>query len=556
MLVVPTSRIILLKNPIEIDYMNELTFSTKQDQYNYFYNLPKIECERATYQRKDGVVRFPTDDETGYNFDDLIQYNYCMYQNDNWSDKWFYAFVKNVTFDNTGMSLIEIETDVWQTWMFDITLKDSFIEREHVNNDTFGNHTVPEGLETGEFVINSVGEVSSKLRAGYYIIAINKFPANLTKAFGKYYGNVASGLAYYLVRTAAALGLFIKAFDNLGIGDGIVNIFAIPVGIVSLPDPFPTVSIVGGGDTGGTVEVAAYEIPSDTIPYAIETSLEIAMNTTLNGYTPKNNKMFTSEFNYLLLNNNAGQEVKYNYEDFISTPKFNIDGVICPGCSIKMYPVNYKKYNDIRNTATPGQTETHRPHFEPLEFNYGITAGKYPTCSWTNDAYTNWLTQQAVNEKYNDARQVLGFAGKSVDESFKYSDVLMPLVDNIMNKMQTRAIHQFMPNQTSGNINSGDVAYSSSALGLQYAKMSVRYEFASKIDNFFSHFGYRVNEFKTPNINTRTYWNYIKTSVCNLIGDIPQGDLEKIKDIFNKGVTFWHDPSKFLDYSQNNTIVT
>ena len=39
MLIVPTSRIILLKNPIEIDYNNELTFNSREAQYNYFYKF-------------------------------------------------------------------------------------------------------------------------------------------------------------------------------------------------------------------------------------------------------------------------------------------------------------------------------------------------------------------------------------------------------------------------------------------------------------------------------------------------------------------------------------
>ena len=89
MLVVPTSRIILLKNPIEMDYNHELTFISRQAQFNYFYNLPKIECDNATYQRKDNVIRFPTNEQTNIDYDDLIQYNYCMYQNDKWSNKWF-----------------------------------------------------------------------------------------------------------------------------------------------------------------------------------------------------------------------------------------------------------------------------------------------------------------------------------------------------------------------------------------------------------------------------------------------------------------------------------
>ena len=31
--------------------------------------------------------------------------------------------------------------------------------------------------------------------------------------------------------------------------------------------------------------------------------------------------------------------------------------------------------------------------------------------------------------------------------------------------------------------------------------------------------------------------------------------MQKIKDIFDNGITFWHNPSTFLDYSQSNNIV-
>ena len=216
-----------------------------------------------------------------------------------------------------------------------------------------------------------------------------------------------------------------------------------------------------------------------------------------------------------------------------------------------MYPINYKKYSDARTPT--------RPHFEPLEFNYGITAGKYPVGSWTNDAYTNWLTQQSVNEKYNDARQILGYANKDyMDVADVTGSIVMPLADNILNKMQSRAMHEFIPNQTSGNVNAGDVSYSSMALGFQYAKMSVRYEFAVKIDNFFSRFGYRVNDIKTPNLSSRTKFNYIKVGGSDELihGDIPASDLEKINAIFRKGTTIFHDYSTFGNYTQTNSIVT
>ena len=155
MVVTPNTNITLLKTPFELDSLNQLTFSSKQAQYNYFNSLPKLSYDNATYQRKDGVIAFPTS-PTGVTYEDLIQYNYCMYQNESYDDKWFYAYITKVTYDNNGMSYIEIETDVFQTWQFDITYKPSFIDREMLakSDDIIGANTIPENLETGDYVVN------------------------------------------------------------------------------------------------------------------------------------------------------------------------------------------------------------------------------------------------------------------------------------------------------------------------------------------------------------------------------------------------------------------
>lgn len=88
--------------------------------------------------------------------------------------------------------------------------------------------------------------------------------------------------------------------------------------------------------------------------------------------------------------------------------------------------------------------------------------------------------------------------------------------------------------------------------GFSFYKMSIKQEYAKIIDNFFSMFGYKVNEVKIPNVTGRQNWNYVKTIDANILGDIPQEDMQKLKDIFNSGVTFWHNPNTFLDYSQSN----
>ena len=150
MAVTPDTEIILLKVPLELDNKNQLTFSNSTAQYNYFYNCPKIIADNCTYQRKDSIVRFPA------HIDSILEYNYCMYQNEYYSNKWFYCFITDKKYINDNMTELTIKTDVFQTWQFDLTYKRCFVEREHVNDDTIGLHTVPEQLEIGDYVQNSV----------------------------------------------------------------------------------------------------------------------------------------------------------------------------------------------------------------------------------------------------------------------------------------------------------------------------------------------------------------------------------------------------------------
>lgn len=549
MLVVPTSRIILLKNPIEIDYNHELTFSSKQSQYNYFYNLPKVECDRATYQRKEGVIRFPTNEETNVDYDDLIQYNYCMYQNDKWSDKWFYAFIKNVTYDNNGMSYVEIETDVWQTWMFDITFKNSFIEREHVNDDTFGLHTVPEGLDTGEYIINECDEFTGMDLVNTYI-GVSRVQDGLPTQYGQTMNNLYSGLTYFCFTDNVEAGKFIRGYDRTGHGDNIITVFVLPKALYDF-ETGDTLTI--NNDSGTPYETCTGKrVPDSTIPPELIRKT-IYRNTTLDGYIPKNNKMFTQEFNYLYVTNNGGTDVKYNYEDFVSDPHFKIDGVITVGGSIRLMPTNYKKYDCYQVTN----------RYSWMEYNYGITCAKYPTCSWNNDAYTNWLVQNATNFLVDDIKFGYSQFNNLPNEnnpnsvvSVMNQDFIGNSIGHYLDRMALKKSYSFMPIQAKGSINAGDITLSEGAIGFWYYKMSVKYEYAKRIDDFLSMFGYKVNSVKLPNIYGRTNWNYVKTVGCNIVGDIPQGDLMKIKNMFNNGVTLWHNPNTFLDYSQSNTITS
>ena len=125
MALTPDTEIRLLKLPLTIDNKNQLTFNNLEAQTNYFLGITEcIELEKCSYQRKDNFIRFPA------HIDSIIQYDYVMYKNDNYGDKWFYAFVIGMEYENDGLTNVAIQTDVFQTWQFDILWKQSFIERE------------------------------------------------------------------------------------------------------------------------------------------------------------------------------------------------------------------------------------------------------------------------------------------------------------------------------------------------------------------------------------------------------------------------------------------
>ena len=111
-----------------------------------------------------------------------------MYKNETYSNKWFYAYITNMEYVNDNMTLITIQTDVFQTWQFDILYKKMFVEREHVSNDTVGLHTIPEGLETGDYIIDSV-EFDNSLNDIYYVIQ-SLYDTNGNKINSTNYGGI------------------------------------------------------------------------------------------------------------------------------------------------------------------------------------------------------------------------------------------------------------------------------------------------------------------------------------------------------------------------------
>lgn len=544
--ITPQGSVYLCKTPLENDYQHQLTFANATAQLNYFNSKISYTCNDVTYIKKDNQI------VVDYPIDTINTCNYLFYKNTGFTTKYYYCFITNMEYVNENATRITFETDVYQSYMFDIEYKKSFIEREHVNDDTIGKNTTPEGLETGEFVVNEYQDFDNYANDIMIIAGVTRPPAeiwtNISSSLPvKFYNGVYSGLYYIVFKTIVDVTKFLMVMDGQGIADAVYDVFTVPKSILPTISSWDNIScdfkLVWNDITyTGTFSFDYKMLPNSSGAQALSSANSITMNSTLNGYTPKNNKMFTGEFNYMYVTNNAGNDVKYNYEDFYNNaPIFDLMGAITPGCSIRLVPKNYKLYNQ-------GVAENYC--LNP----YGLSGAKYPICSWTSDSYTNWITQQGVNilnDRLVNATSVgiMGLAGN-------IPIATLGVINGMKDELSLRLQRDFTPPQAKGNANTSDVTYAMGWNTIVLYKMSVRYEFAKRIDDYFSAYGYKVDEIKTPNVTGRTYWNYVKTIGCNLEGNIPQEYINKLKEMFNNGVTFWHDPTKFLDYSQNNTIVS
>ena len=541
-MITPNTNITLLKTPFELDSMNQLTFASKEAQYNYFSSLPKISYDNATYQRKEGVIRFPTSLNT-VTYEDLLEYNYCMYQNDSYDEKWFYAYITDITYDNDGMSLITIKTDVFQTWQFDIVYKQSFIEREMLstNADIPGANTIPEDVETGEYLPQSytVMNYGTPLANPYYVcLAVSENLLDNQSGIFQYNNNYC-GFQYIVIRDETSLKNLLTKYNNAGKIDAIYSLFIIP-GMFAVVNNNPV-----SWDSVDNIYYTRVDKKEDEFEIKeITLSRPSQLGYGSDLYTPKNKKLLTNQFVYILCDNQNGVTAKYSYEYFNDPTacKFKSIGAISPGCSIKAFPLQYK-YND-----------TYYGYCE------GIIAGKLPIGGWYNDVYTNWLTQNGVNIGLSITGSTLqiagglglalgtGGAGALTGATNITSGAL-----GIANTISQVYSHSLAPNQAEGNLNAGDVNLASNRIYPTYYQMSIKKEYAIIIDDFFSMYGYKTNRVKLPNLNNRSNWNYVKTINCNIIGDIPQNDMQEIKDLFNNGITLWHNASTFLDYSQTNS---
>lgn len=516
--------------PFDPDYENTMYFDSLEQQTQWMINKTKSVFPANTYQRvSKGVMR--VGGSTMVHIATLYNCNYLMFKNTNFENKWFYAFVDNVEYVSNTVCEVSYHLDVMQTWHFDYTFNMCMIERQHTVTDIVGANTIPENLETGDYVVDNINTVS--YTPG--ICLVTTFDAEGEYAPGALFGgrvangNMFSGLHYYLWQAdqngVDSVNTALENITKAGKSDGVVAVFMMPF-------DFATST-------------------SSTKNYTFDMRTE----NKLGDYVPRNLKLYTWPYTMMYVTNYQGGAVDYKYEYF-DTPlkgEFSVWGNWSTEPGLMLWPKNYK-----------GAQEN---------FDEGLALTGFPMCAWTNDAFKAWVAQNAGTlsaASFGIGLSLMqGLFTANIPLAGSVGSNLPQLPGNVakptwypgidVDKMAGGIIgaaallgqvrdHYIKPPQSGGSGN-GNLLYQMGLMSYMYCNKHIREEYAEIIDSYFDMYGYAIHRPGYPNRNARPCYTYVKTQGCSINGEMPARDSTIIQTIYDKGIRFWRPSATFGNFN-------
>lgn len=580
MYIQPQSTFKVIRNvPFNSDMKHVIKFTSRERQMNYFEGKTKYNFFNFTYIRQTNSVKVPTLS------DNLYDCNYCMFKNgDERGSRWFFAFITKVEYINEVTSEIFFEIDHYQTWLFDVSVGKCFVEREHVADDTIGKHTVLENIDYGENIIQSV----YNLYWTNWKVCIQYTANAVTQAFIRGFNtlaNVFEDTPYHdeslpdpsghVLQKQYGVGYLFRDFDcsnpivaqrtaddiNQGIAllqankYTIVNMFMYPSSfeIGSSPSSAPVITVLGSDNN---------IIRPNNYGNNVVGTLDRPII---------NNKLFTFPYTFCKVSNNQGVECDFKWENSEkkNTIDFRILTSLVNGASCTVVPVGY----ECKGTYIENQNR-----------RYTIPMIKFPTCIWTEDSFLTNLQSNLLSFAISastgamKSQTIITHASENINNSSSWNNTedgygTWGSKDITKNSDRTKTIDKTTINPTAirdnilpnvgkmvsapvtahgGNsVSTVDIAHD--MFGYSFYTMGIKPEYARIIDDYFTRYGYKVNEYKVPELSSRTRFNYVKTNDCNIVGDAPNEALELLSRMYDSGVTIWHT-TDVGDFTVNNDI--
>lgn len=521
--------------PLSPDHADVLYITSEEQALNYLYNYSAREFTQESYTRSEtGVLKIK---ETA---DALMLYNYLSWAN-NWPNgqkKYFFAFITSVNYINNNCTAIEFVVDNYMTWFPHLQLGQCFVEREIPASDKIGEHTLDEGLETGDLV-NSFHTTYDFGEDLYYL-----FQASTDK-YGNPHTRIVNGIACPLYMFTEPVGTTdLEQIVNYYHG---TNAYDTDPPNTNNPDNMISINLIPKflADQVGTSSA----ISQDVYHFAREMELD--------NYVPRNKKLFCYPYSRICVSNNSGTVTEYRWELF-SDPQdpiveFDIIGTTMGNPSILCYPEDYDRVDE--------------------KYDNAIAMTNFPPIPWINDTYKAFIAQNKANIVSSIIGTVMGTAGAAgatVSTGFKSSKEaggaassiggtlgvigsMASPVQNVLSIMTEQKAHQFAPDTVANLAQSDMIMLLAKRMRFDFYNVTLKREVARSIDEFFDAFGYACRRIKVPDIHARQSWSYVKTAGCILKGSAPADAKADIIKMFDNGIRVWTSPLIIGDFTQPNT---
>lgn len=527
----PSSTIHLCKVPFDSSNKHQVYFgSDRTAQFNYFYSkrvsggtLVNYVHVRETLPDGGLVSKI----QVGINIDDLREkgVNYMIYQNPQHGDRWYYAFITKIIYINEGVTALQYETDVYQTWMADCTVLPSYVVREHSSTDVAGENVVPEKFNFQEYTYKQAYNDTTLDKHGYMVIC-NEGPEG--QVWGVEYSGIFQGLYHWFTTSAKDVLDLLYSYNEEG------------------KEAVESISVIPAWAFEGLPEGEGY-ISGSKNPVVKNISISFNPDYELFGtYLPKNNKLYTFPYYALCVTNHNGEVAEYKVEDFKNNKDTNgvKQLVFQMSCDISTNPTVCLMPLDYQNIAG--------------NYDEGICISSFPQCSFASDTYKLWLAKNQFTQPLKimgNAVQAIGIGmatGGPVGVGIAIASGASGIIDTINDHHQA----QLAPNKIQSGSAKNNLLTAMDLNKFHFYWRQIKPEFARTIDDFFTMYGYQTNRIKTPNMHSRPYFNYVQTIDIHITGGIPSDDMQRLKSIFNTGVTLWKPAAVIGDYTQDNRAVS
>lgn len=525
---IPATVVKVLKDvPLDSSYSDTVLFSSEGAQTSFFEGKVKYTFNQFTYQRVNSSVaspRIPFSVRVPRIADDLYDCNYIMFQNSNFGNKWFYAFIKQVNYINPNNTEIIYEIDSFQTWWYSCSFLPCFVEREHIENDVAFVNTVPEPTEIDYYRVNP-SQFWSDYFTGSYIVVVCAYFDGIEAEFttpGVYGGIFSGGCVYYTeASNVERLIEILKLIDLKGKGSNIISIY--------------TSTIAPALTSGANVQKVTTAIKKET--------------TNILGYAFKNKKLLCYPYRVFKLRTTTGEEIELRPE-LVNDNNLVVNLHFCESTAPRVVCV--PSYDGLITNWD-----------KSLEFNEVVQ------CGWSSNVFANWMAQNmgsyaisnlsaTLNSLTNVATSAIslgvGGARGGIVAGSTASSAISSATSQANNQLSwlDEGIKQYMKGSVPvGKIISGSANYTIGRTGFECVEYCVNEKCAERIDQFFDMYGYATNQIKIPNLLSRPIYNYVKTQNACIKGSAPVQSMDIIKSIFNNGVRLWH--GDFVgNYSLNN----